>query len=96
MILLTTELIMFSFTEKLPKGPKMVLGYFFIPYNKVTGPLSMFVCLYLRILLTAELIWFSYTMKLPIGPEMGLGHFIFTPYIKETYLCLFVCTERSR
>ena len=66
----TAEPICFSYTWKLPIGPKMVLGYFiFIPYNKVTVPLS--VCLsvlYLRILLTAEPIWFSYTQKLPTGP----------------------------
>ena len=43
-IVLTAELIWFSFTVKLLIGPQMILGYFiFIPYNKVTGPLS--VCL---------------------------------------------------
>ena len=72
---------MVPFTMKLPIYRKMVLGYFiFIPYNKVTGSLS--VCLYQMILLTAEPIWFYFTMKLPIGPKMVLGYFIFFLIIK--------------
>ena len=42
---ITPEPIEFSFTVKLPKGPEKVLGYFiFISYNKVTGSLSVCLC----------------------------------------------------
>jgi hypothetical protein len=41
---ITAEPIELSFTVKLPIGPEKDLGYFiFIPYDKVTGSLS--VCL---------------------------------------------------
>ena len=41
-ILLPAEPIWFSYTRKLLIEPSMVLGYYiFIPYNKVTGPLSV-------------------------------------------------------
>ena len=45
-ILLTAEPILFSYTQKLPIGPYMVLGFFIIiPYNKETLPFFMYVCL---------------------------------------------------